>query len=208
MAPWTEKLTRISKASQALGSLRNRVLSAQNICLSTKLKVFNAVVLPSFHYGFETWTLYRRHIKELELFHMRVLRSILGIRWQDHITNLKVLDQAKSTSIEATIIKAHLRWVGHVLRMKECRMPRRLMYGELQAGKRKVDQNCGIKTRSKPISGGATSIRETGGICHGQTKMARLGSQSCCQLRRGSMPETHCCQREIPQSSLGSDHIN
>ena len=27
--------------------------------------------------------------------------------------------------------------------------------------------------------------------------MARLGSQSCCQLRRGSMLETHCCQREI-----------
>ena len=67
---------------------------------------------------------------------MRALRSILGIRWQDHITNLKVFDQAKSTSIEATIIKAQLRWVGHVIRMKECRMPRHLMYWELQAGKR------------------------------------------------------------------------
>ena len=39
--------TRISKASQALGSLRNQVLSEHNICLSTKLKVYNAVVLPS-----------------------------------------------------------------------------------------------------------------------------------------------------------------
>ena len=67
---------------------------------------------------------------------MRALRSILGIGWQDHITNLRVLDQAKSTSIEATIIKVQLRWVGLMIRMEECRMPRRLMYGELQAGKR------------------------------------------------------------------------
>ena len=100
--------TRISKASQALGSLCNRVLSEHNICLSTKLKVYNAVVLPFLLYGCETWTLYHRHIKKLELFYMRALHSILGIRWQDHITNLKVLDQAKSTSREATIIKAEL----------------------------------------------------------------------------------------------------
>ena len=126
--------SRISKASQALGSLRNRVLS-EHIRLSTKLKVYNAMVLPSLLYGCETWTLYRRHIKKLELFHMRALRPILGIGWQEHITNLEVLDQAKSTSIKATIIKTQLRWVRHVIRMKECRMPRRLMYGKLQAGK-------------------------------------------------------------------------
>ena len=120
------------------------------------------MVLPSLLYACETWTLYRRHIKKLELFHMRALCSILGIRWQDHITNLEVLDQAKSTSIEANIIKAQLRWVGHVIWMEECRLLRRLIYGELQAGKEiKVDQNCGIKTRWKPISSGATSIRET-----------------------------------------------
>ena len=99
---------RISKASQALGSLHTRVLSEHNIRLSTKLRIYNAVVLPSLLYGCETWTLYRRHIKKLELFHMQALHSILGIRGQDPITNLKVLDQAKSTSIEATIIKAQL----------------------------------------------------------------------------------------------------
>ena len=49
--------TRINKASQVLGCLRNRVLSEHNIRLSTKLKVYNAVVLPSLLYGCETWTL-------------------------------------------------------------------------------------------------------------------------------------------------------
>ena len=62
--------TRISKASQALGSLRNIVLSEHNIRLSTKLKVYNAVVPLFLLSGCETWTLYCRHIKKLELFHM------------------------------------------------------------------------------------------------------------------------------------------
>ena len=145
--------TRISKASQALGSLYNRVLSEHNIRLSSKLKVYNAVVLPSLLYGCETWTLFRRHIKKLELFHMRALRSIPGIRWQDHITNLEVLDQAKSTSIEATIIKVQLRWVGHEWRSVGCQDA--WYTGNSRPAKEtKVDQICGIKTRTKPISSG------------------------------------------------------
>ena len=67
---------------------------------------------------------------------LNIYRSILGISWQDHITNLVVVDQAKSTSIEATIIKAQLRWVGHVIRMEDFWISRKLMYRELQAGKR------------------------------------------------------------------------
>ena len=126
----------ISKASQALERLWNRVLNQQNIRLSTKLKVYNAVVFPSLLYGCEAWTLYRRHIKELEKFHMRALRSILGICWQDRITNTVVLDRAHSSSIESMLLKTQLRWVGHVIRMEEHRMPRRLLHGELAAGKR------------------------------------------------------------------------
>ena len=33
------------------------------------------------------------------------------------------------------LLKVQLRWVGHVIRMEEFRMPRRLMYGRLQLGK-------------------------------------------------------------------------
>ena len=47
-----------------------------------------AVVLPSLLYGCETWMLYRKHLKQLERFHMSSLRSILGIKWQDRIPNI------------------------------------------------------------------------------------------------------------------------
>ncbi|KAL8615669.1 hypothetical protein ACOMHN_034819 [Nucella lapillus] len=128
---------RICKASQALGRLRARVLNQHNLQQSTKLRVYKTIVLISLLYGCETWTLYRRHIKLLESFHMRSMRSTLGIKWQDKITNLEVLDRAGTTSIEAMILKTQLRWTEHVIWMDSDRIPKQLLYGELCRGKRK-----------------------------------------------------------------------
>jgi hypothetical protein len=132
-----EITARIQKASQALGRLRVKVLQQKGIKLSTKLKLYKAVVLTSLLYGCETWTLYRRHVKQLEQFHTRSLRSILGIRWQDRVTNQEVLDRAGLTSIESLLLKAQLRWSGHVARMDDNRIPRQMMYSELKEGSRK-----------------------------------------------------------------------
>ena len=71
---------------------------------------------------------------------MCALDSILGIRWQDHITNRKVLDRAECTSIEAILIKAQVRWVENFIRMDDHRMPCQLLYGELEAGKKRQDR--------------------------------------------------------------------
>ena len=68
---------------------------------------------------------------------MRSLRTILNIRWQDRVCNLQVLDMAESTSIEAMILKSRFRWVGHVIRMEDNRLPKQLVFGELASGKRK-----------------------------------------------------------------------
>ena len=48
---------------------------------------------------------------------MRALRSILGLRWQDKITNLEILDRAETTRIEAVLLRAQLRLTGHVIRI-------------------------------------------------------------------------------------------
>lgn len=137
-----EIAARISKGSQALGRLRNRVLNHHNVTLSTKLKVYNAVVLPSLLYGCETWTIYQRHLKQLEKFHQRALRSILGIKWQDRVTNVEVLERASSPSIEAILLKSRLRWAGHVIRMDDERIPKQLLFGELAQGYRNRGRPC------------------------------------------------------------------
>ena len=61
-----EIMAMIQKSSQALGRLRVKVLQQEGIRLTTKLRIYKAVVLSSLLYGCETWTLYRCHIKRLE----------------------------------------------------------------------------------------------------------------------------------------------
>jgi len=61
----------------------------------------------------------------------------LGISWEDKRTNVSVLDEGHTTSIEAIIIKNQLRWSGHVVRMGDERLPKQIFYSELKEGKRK-----------------------------------------------------------------------
>lgn len=127
---------RIQKASSALGRLKKKVLLRSGIKTSTKLKLYKAIVLTSLLYGAECWTTYRRHVKRLESFHQRALRNLIGVKWQDKVSNAEVLRRTKSASIEATLIKAQLRWSGHMIRMDRTRLPRQVFYGELKSGKR------------------------------------------------------------------------
>ena len=134
----TEVANRIAKASSAFGRLRNNVWERKGIKLATKLKVFKAVVITTLLYGCETWTLYRRHERLMHQFHLRSLRSIMSIRWQDKIPDTEVLKRADSPHITTIMRKAQLRWAGHVTRMPDSRIPKQLFYGELHQGKRTV----------------------------------------------------------------------
>ena len=87
-------------------------------------------------YGSETWVTYRHHLRLLERFHQRCLRSTLDINWRDFVTNVEVLVRADATSIEAMLLKTRLRWAGHVSRMEDHRLPKIALYGELSSGHR------------------------------------------------------------------------
>ena len=47
------------------------------------------------------------------------------------MTNVESLEQAEISSIEAMLLKYHLRLAGHVSRMEDYRLPKIAMYGEL-----------------------------------------------------------------------------
>ena len=133
-----EVTSRIAKASASFGRLRDKVWERRGLNTKTKLKVYKAVVLPSLLYACETWTVYSRHARQLNAFHMRCLRNILRIKWQDMIPDTDVLQQAETESIYAILMRSQLRWAGHVHRMDDSRLPKRLFYGELENGKRSV----------------------------------------------------------------------
>ena len=131
-----EVTAKTAKASVAFGRLRTNVWERNGIRLDTKLKVYKAVVLPTLLYAFETWAVYQRHVKKLIHFYLSCLRKILKIRWQDKIPDAEVLKKAKMHSVHTLLKLAQLRWTGHVTRLPDERLPKKVLYGELQEGKR------------------------------------------------------------------------
>ena len=127
---------RLAKASHAFGRLSKRLWDSHDIRLDTKVSVYIAAILPVLLYGSESWTLYRRNIRKLDQFHMRCLRRIAHVRWQDKIPNTEVLQICGVTGIEAFLMSAHFRWTGHVTRMDDTRLPKIALYGELERGTR------------------------------------------------------------------------
>ncbi|XP_044874489.1 uncharacterized protein LOC123371222, partial [Mauremys mutica] len=127
---------RIAKASSAFGGLLTNVWDRCGISLATKLKVYQAVVLTTLMYASETWTVYRRHARQLNHFHTTCLRRLLRIRWQDKVPDTEVLSRAGLPSVYTLLMKAQTRWAGHVVRMPDHRIPKQLFYGELSQGKR------------------------------------------------------------------------
>ena len=87
-------------------------------------------------YGSEAWTTYARHEKRLNVFHLRNLRRILGITWQDKVPNSEVLSQANLPSMNSLLKQRRLRWLGHVSRMEDSRIPKTILYSELREGGR------------------------------------------------------------------------
>ena len=115
---------RMSKASSSFGRLSKRVWQSHSLRLSTKIQVYRAVVVPTLLNGAETWVLYRKQIRLLERFHQRCFRSVLGIKWQDHVSNEEVLKRASLPSIESILLRVQLRRDGHVTRMEDVRKPK------------------------------------------------------------------------------------
>ena len=126
---------RIAKASAAFGRLHGSVWDQSGIGVDTKLKVYKAVVLPTLLYPCEMCTVYQRHAKRLTHFHTSCLRKLLKIKWQDRIPDTEVLKRAGMQSVHTLLKLAQLRWTGHVIRMHEERLPKKIFYGELEMGK-------------------------------------------------------------------------
>ena len=129
---------RHSKANSAFGRLRKKVWDRRGISQETKLKVYMAEVLTVLLYACESWTAYSRHARKLNHFHTKCLRIILSIKWQDMVPDTEVLTRAGIPSIHTLLQKAQVRWVGHVTRMPDDRLPKQLLYSQLCYGKRSV----------------------------------------------------------------------
>ena len=67
----------------------------------------------------ETWKSTAKIRQQLDVFHQRNLRKILGITWKDHVTNLEVLNRTgqRRLGLQDIVAERRLLMAGHIIRM-------------------------------------------------------------------------------------------
>ena len=115
--------------------MTTRVWDNQKLSICTKANVYRSCVCSTLLYGCETWTLSSVQENNINTFHLRCLRRIFRISWQQKITNEKVLKRTDLTTMYYTLRQHRLRCLGHVLRMGAEQIQKSLLYSELVVGK-------------------------------------------------------------------------
>ena len=115
-----------------------RLWGVKNLSLKVKVSCYKAYVLPILLFGSETWALTQKQLLMLERVHTSCLRRILGVRVCDRHRNVHVRGVCGIASLAAILRAYRLRWLGHVCRMDEGRLPRIALFSSLFGVKKRA----------------------------------------------------------------------
>ena len=131
-----EVLTRIGQANGAFNRLR-KVWRSQSFSIRLKLRLFNSNVMPVLLYAAETWHLNQEQERRILAFENTCLRRILNIRWQQRITNQSIRDKTGQPLVTYIIRVRRWRYLGHVLRMDNLRLPNAALHWQPSGPRRR-----------------------------------------------------------------------
>ena len=123
--------SRICKASSAFQSLSRMLWYQRKIKTSTKLHILLTLL-----YGLESTVLLEPHVRHLESFVIRCLRIILGISVREKKRHTTIRKMAKQQRISSILLQRHLRFLGHLSRMSNDRLPKQFLVSAPVGGKR------------------------------------------------------------------------
>ena len=137
---------RIMVGCRGLYALGN-ILRSKQLGRAMKIRIYKSILRPAVLYGCETWTLTQESEQRLGIFERKVLRTIYGpvqdsagdwrIRYNSELKALY-----REPDIVAVAKTSRLRWAGHVERMREDCLTRKILHGNLYKE----------RTRGKPRS--------------------------------------------------------
>ena len=136
----------------------------KNISKKLKLILKSTIIDKTLTYALETSTLTKRDRKQLNIFERKVCRRILGPVYDNEkenwriLTNEEIYANIKKPTITETIRLQRLRWFGHVQRMEENRIPKRVLYMNLET----------TRPRGRPRNRWLDEVREDGRMVGGE----------------------------------------
>lgn len=119
----------------------SKYMKNKEISRATKCHLYRTLIRPVVTYGSETWTLTKDLERQLLVFERRVLRRIFGPIRDGDLWRVRHNDELRRLFKEPDIVQfiklGRLRWAGHVQRMSDDAIPKRIRVLQLE-GCRKV----------------------------------------------------------------------
>ena len=108
-----------------------RVLSNIGLGIESKKCLYVGVIVSTALYGAEAWGMRSAERMKVNVLEMKCSRSLVGVSRMDRVINEKVRRRAGiDKELASRADQRVLRWFGHVERMDEYRMARRVLMAE------------------------------------------------------------------------------
>jgi hypothetical protein len=113
------------------------VINFKKLRTETILKLYNTLVLLTFLYGSENWTLTASQRRRIEAAEMKLLRPLAGYALYDHKINDSIRRELQTDCILDKIDEYRRNWLLHLQRMPQYRIPLK-SYHYTPQGKRTI----------------------------------------------------------------------
>ena len=130
---------RIGIATRMVGALRRQVIERKELSKATKLRVINAMVVPTLLYGSETWTFQKRHRSKIQAMEMRYLRKVEVTRL-DRVSNEDIRRRLGVKAVLVVVDRKKKEWRKRIEGMSQERLVRRVF----------EEDACGRRPRGQP----------------------------------------------------------
>ena len=141
---------RVNEGCKVLGAIKG-VMKNRGLGMDVKKVLYEKVIVPTVMYGSELWGMKVSERRRLNVFEMKCLRSMAGVSRLDRLRNEEVRERTGVRKELAGRVDMNvLRWFGHVVRMDNERLSKRVMNA-------KVD---GRNVRGRPRFGWMDGVKK------------------------------------------------
>ena len=116
------------------------ILKSKDITLSTKVRLFKAMVFPVVMYGCESWTIKKAQCQRIDAFELWCQRRLLRVPWTAKRSNQSILKEISSKySLEGLMLKLKPQYFHHLMRRADS-LEKTLMLGKIEGRRRRGRQ--------------------------------------------------------------------